>query len=337
MGRRVVVLGIAAVLIVAAIVGIVVLRNQSDDTSSEASTPNTSITPGTDPTTSTSTSTVLPTSVTATIDLTAALPRLEPHQIVSYPIEPPGDLFPTAYATTAPNNRIALLNAATGVVRFIDGTTRMDITQYPTDVPTIGSQTFIAGNFLVGPDDVLYVDEGGGDTPALVAYGRKGDRYVEIARIPSAIGDGVVMLGRTGVSALGVPAPIMPYVGIDGQPSGATLHIDDLGFTSDAKDVYTLQRGGSTWTVTYVFPLDAGLPTSDGCVLCATAYLGPEKTAVLISKSPDTGGDLKTKLTVLSDQVTTYDTDWNYIGTLDGKMLFDRLDQDSIDLGTAEI
>ena len=113
--------------------------------------PPTSPRPSPDPTT-------FPQAVT--IDLTATLPRLEPHQIASFPIVAPGDLLPTAYATPAPDNRIAILDDVTGVLRFIDGTTRMDITQYGTPVPTIGSQSFISGFVAVGPDDVLYVNEG---------------------------------------------------------------------------------------------------------------------------------------------------------------------------------
>ena len=89
--------------------------------------------------------------------------------------------------------------------------------------------------------------------------------------------------------------------------------------------------------MTYVIPTDAGLPSSDACVICPGAYLGPNTTVVLVTRSPTTGGDLQTKVTVLSDTVVTYNIDWDYIGTLDGKMLFDRLDQDSIDIGTIEI
>jgi hypothetical protein len=105
----------------------------------------------------------------------------------------------------------------------------------------------------------------------------------------------------------------------------------------DSNCTYTVQRGSSTWTVTYVLPPDAGLPPSDECVMRGAAYLGPATSAVLINQSPGAGGELDTKLTVLSDHVTTYDTDWHYIGVLDGKLLFDHLDQDSIDLGTADI
>ena len=58
---------------------------------------------------------------------------------------------------------------------------------------------------------------------------------------------------------------------------------------------------------------------------------------VLTTKSPTVDGDLQTKVSVLSDQVATYDTDWDYIGVLNGQLLFERLDQDSIDLGTVEL
>ena len=138
------------------------------------------------------------------------------------------------------------------------------------------------------------------------------------------------MVGRAG-------PPVMAYVGKDGQPSGAELDTDAFTVTSDSKDVYTAQRGNRTWNVTFVFPADAGLPPSDTCVLCASGYLGPGSTVVLVNKSPANGGDLQTKVTVLADQVTTYDTDWNYIGTLDGKLVFDHLDQDSLDIGTVDM
>ncbi|MBK5333936.1 MAG: hypothetical protein JJD93_18315 [Ilumatobacteraceae bacterium] len=358
--RRVVVWIIAVVLIVGVIVGIGTLRDDDGGTSagdaattvpaatseSTATTPTiatttiatTTIAPTTTPTTATPATYPTPQPTSATVDLAAAVETLEPEQIATFPIAPPGDLFPTAYATTTPDDRIAILDDVTGVVRFIDGTTRMDIAQYPTSIPTIGSQSFVAGYFLVGPDDVFYLNESGDDGfPSMVAYARSGDSYIEVARVSHGIGDSTLVLGRSGVSVAGVADPIMPYVGVDGQPSGATLDLDQLNVTSETKDVYTVDRAGQTWNVTYVFPADAGLPTSDVCVLCPGAYLGPNSTVVLVVKSPTTDGDLQTKLTLLSDAVVTYDTNWNYIGTLDGKMLFDRLDQDSIDIGTVEV
>jgi hypothetical protein len=358
--RRVVVWGTAVVLMVGALIAIGKLR---DDDSASTGDPSTTIpaattetsasttptetiaiTPITSPASSSSaaTSTTLPNPapISATVDLSAPVETLQPEQIATFPIAPPGDLFPTAYATTAPNNRIAILDDVTGVVRFIDGTTRMDIAQYPTSIPTIGSQAFVAGYFFVGPDDVFYLNESSGAAdghPAMVAYARSGDTYGEVARVSHGVGDSTLVLGRTGVSVVGVADPIMPYVGVDGQPSGATLDVDQLTITSEIKDVYTVHRAGHTWSVTYVIPADAGLPDSDTCVLCPSAFLGPNGTVVLVNRSPTTDGDLQTKLTILSDMVVTYNTDWNYIGTLDGKMLFDRLDQDSIDIGSIEI
>ena len=361
--RRVVVWIIAVVLIVGVIIGIGTLRDDDSGTSAgdaattvQAATAETTastlttaatttIAPTTTPTTATpATSATLPTPdpISATVDLSAAVETLEPEQIATFPIAPPGDLFPTAYATTAPNNRIAILDDVTGVVRFIDGTTRMDITQYPTSIPTIGSQSFIAGYFFVGPDDVFYVNEinqnDSDGHPEMVAYARSGDSYKEVARFSHGVGDSTLVLGRSGVSIIGVADPLMPYVGVDGHPSGATLDLDELTITSDGKDVHTFERAGQSWNVTYVIPTKAGLPTdTDGCVICPDAFLGPNSTVVLVVRSPGTDGDLQTKLTLLSDKVVTYNTDWDYIGTLDGKMLFDRLDQDSIDIGAIEI
>ena len=319
----------AGVLIVAGGVGIVVRRNDSSAATSDSTVE----------TSTAATSTTLAPALPVTIDLTSAVTELDPMLIVSYPIEPPGDVHPTAFATVAPGERIALLNNVTGVVRFIDGATRMDITQYPTEVPVIGSPSFVANDFFVGPDDVLYVDEGSADQALqIVAYARTGDKYLEVARAPHASSDGQLVLGASGVATIGQPdAPILAYVGKDGQPSGAKVEGDRLSLQlpSANQNIYTVGRGTRSWVVSYEFPPDAGLPESDSCVLCATAHLGPDDAVVLTNKSPTPDGDLQTKLTVLSDQVTTYDTDWDSIGVLGGKMLFDRLDQDSIDFGTA--
>jgi hypothetical protein len=274
---------------------------------------------------------------TVTIDLTATLPRLEPHQIASFPIVAPGDLFPTAYATPAPNNRIAILDDVTGVLRFIDGTTRMDITQYRTPVPTIGSQSFISGFVGVGPDDVLYVNEGSSGGTSLAAYARKGDTYDEVARVGNDNDNAALMLGPAGVVATGVTLPVLAYVGTDGRPSGATLEVDALTTTAGPANTYSIDRSGTVWNVTYVLPADTGLPPSEKCSLCAVGALGPDRSVVLTTKSPTVDGDLQTKLSVLSDDAATYDTQWDYIGVLNGQLLFDRLDQDSIDIGTADV
>lgn len=333
--RRLVMWALAVDMVVLALIAVIVLRRDS-----AASRPATTTIPA-------ATTTIAATTVPATtapaapievlVDLTATVPRLEPHEIVSFPMPPLGDLHPAAFVATAPNNRIAILDDVTGVVRFIDGTTRMDTTQYPTAVPTIGAQAFVANDFLVGPDDVLYVNENDGGSEALVALARTGDKYTEVARAPHDTGIGTLRLGRSGVSAPGSADPIMPYVGVDGRPSGTVVEVDDLVVTSPTKDVYDVQRAGRSWVATYVFPPDSGLPPSQTCVLCASASLGPGDSVVLVNHAPGAGGDLQIKVTVLSDQAATFDTDWTYVGTLGDQMLFDRFDQDSLDLGTFQI
>jgi hypothetical protein len=346
-GKKIVTLVVMFLLLEALVVAVNTRRNF--DRITDPGTSPTTDAPTTAPTTSEpiASTTVVPTSAAAvtslpaprdvTIDLTATLPRLEPHQIASFPIVAPGDLLPTAYATPAPDNRIAILDDVTGVIRFIDGTTRMDITQYGTPVPTIGSQSFISGFVAVGPDDVLYVNEGSADNTSLAAYARTGDKYKEVARVANDTGNVPLMLGPNGVMAMGTPTPLMPYVAADGQPSGATLDLDELATTAGPDDTYSVDRSGTIWNVRYLLPADTGLPPSETCTLCASGHLGPAGSVVLTTKSPTADGDLQTKLSVLSDQVTTYDTDWDYIGVLNGQLLFDRLDQDSIDLGTVDL
>ena len=56
---------------------------------------------------------------------------------------------------------------------------------------------------------------------------------------------------------------------------------------------------------------DCRIPTR---VLCL-ALSGPN-TRLACHSVADGGGDLQTKLTVLSSTVVTYDTSWDYIGTL---------------------
>ena len=123
------------------------------------------------------TPTTIPAPRAVTIDLTATLPRLEPHQIASFPIVAPGDLFPTAYATPAPDNRIAILDDVTGVLRFIDGTTRMDITQYGTPVPTIGSTVVHLRVRRRRARRRAVRQRGRRRRDIVAAYARNGDRY----------------------------------------------------------------------------------------------------------------------------------------------------------------
>jgi len=55
---------------------------------------------------------------------------------------------------------------------------------------------------------------------------------------------------------------------------------------------------------------------------------------VVFNHAAGPGGDVLTKLTVLSDTITTYDTDWTYVGVLGDAMLFSKLTQSVIEIGT---
>ncbi|HEY0520511.1 MAG TPA: hypothetical protein VGC84_13535, partial [Ilumatobacteraceae bacterium] len=189
MNRRRTIVGVVAIVLVAiAVAGIVIARRDSDDeivagtratTIAPTITTSTTTTPATPVTTATSV--VAKDPIVAQINLADVVSRLEPTEIVAFPITPPGDLQPTAYATIASGNRIVILDDVSGVIRFVDGATRMDITQYAIDVPTIGSQSFVSRDVLVGPDDIVYVNEGdAAGKYAVVAYGRTGDSYVEV-------------------------------------------------------------------------------------------------------------------------------------------------------------
>lgn len=166
-----------------------------------------------------------------------------------------------------------MLDDVTGVIRFLDGTTGSEVAHYPTDLPTIGSTSLLAGSLVVGPQDVLYVNEVSAEPGiALVAYGLVDDSYVEIARVSRDAGTGALTLGRDGVTEAGSGTLIMPYVvAPDGSSSGLQLDVVEPSIKSDGGDAYTVRSGDRIWKVNYVFPDDAGLPQQVTCVLCPTA------------------------------------------------------------------
>ncbi|HEY0520313.1 MAG TPA: hypothetical protein VGC84_12540, partial [Ilumatobacteraceae bacterium] len=140
-----------------------------------------------------------------------------------------------------------------------------------------------------------------------------------------------------GVTSIATPENVlMVYVDTHGQPSGSRTDGDVVGLNSTGNS-YSVTRGESTWNATYVFPPDSGLAPSNACVLCAAAYRGPGSSVVLVNKSPTTDGDLQTKVSVLGDTVVTFDSDWDYVGDLSGALLFARLDQNQIRLGTVNL
>ena len=285
--------------------------------------------------------TVLPTTVATaapapvTIDLAAPVGRIVPAVIASFPISPPGDLFPTAFATPAGPRRFAVLDDVTGQLRFVDAATAAVLATYSTPVPVIGDQIFIGGLVAVGPDDVLYVEQSdSGGQGQLVAYAPRSGSYVEVARVADPASPAVTLqLGRTGVVDSGSPgSPLLAYVGVDGKPSGAI--VSESGYTLHAEgDHYRVERDNRSWAVAFTLPPESGMPTPAVCPLCLPSAAGPHGSVVLFNHAPGPGGDVLTKLTVLSDTITTYDTDWSYVGVLGDAMLFSKLTQSVIEIG----
>ena len=373
--RRGVVIGAAAAVVAAAIVGVIALSQTSgrktivdtpptdlDTTPASATTlvPTTITEPATTvvaptssapPQVSSSFPTTLPPPTTAvpdftgvtTIDLGQPAPPLQPTTIASYPQTPPGDLFGTSAAAVAPGNRVAVLDLATGELRFLDATTGAELSRFTVMMPTMPQSAYLSRLTFVGPDDVLYLADlgSGGNTneSAFVAYAPNGDSYVEVARVPFGFGDAPISLAPTGIAFGGDPAhPIMPFVGLDGQASGATLDIDQITRGCAPGDIFTFERQGRSWEITYVQHPDVE-PLRDACVqLDAPEFAaGPTGTVVVSYWVPKPDGDVQQRFTILGDDITSYDSDWQYIGATSDALVFAHSDQDSIDIGTVTI
>jgi RNA polymerase sigma-70 factor, ECF subfamily len=143
----------------------------------------------------------------------------------------------------------------------------------------------------------------------------------------------VFHLGRHGINETA-----MPYVGADGQPSGATLDLDDVVSMCTGDGIGTYTRLGRSWSVKVVYPAD--VPPASGCDHMDPVpnwERGPKGTVVLVRHAPQPSGDILQGVSILGDNITSYDTDWNYVGSTDDALIFSKLDQDSIDIARLQI
>lgn len=262
------------------------------------------------------------------IDLSQPSLVLELAVIASFPqVSLPNG--PPYWVAPASDGRIAVLEASTSVVRFLDSTTGLETARSSTDIPPAS-----VGGFLVGPDDVLYVnqvDDDGG--PMLVAYGRRDARYVDLGPRAPGVGDQTLVLGVSGIAVMaGMTQPLLAYVGADGAPSGATVAVADLRDFQIHDLSVDLARGALAWTVQYA--TNQCLTTSGGGALCVNVQFGPGDAVVLADQVARPDAARPTKLTVLSaNGAISWDTDWGYVGSVGQKLLLVRDHNGSFEIG----
>jgi hypothetical protein len=166
---------------------------------------------------------------------------------------------------------------------------------------------------------------------------------VEVARHEYGPIDMTYHLGPKGIGENfeGIPGePLMPFVGVDGQPSGATLDIDPLVVECTADNSYKFTRQGHSWDVSYVFPADVNTTEATPCT--ATGFVpdatrGPNRSVVLVQIAPQASGDILHRVTILGNAITSYDTDWEYVGSTNDALIFSKTDQDSVDIARLPI
>jgi hypothetical protein len=274
-----------------------------------------------DPISPPSSTVVLPDVDPTVIDLSQAAPALVPTVLASYPRSTSADGVPQLVIGSTGSDEIAVLDSTTGVVDFLARESGQVLRSTPVSLAP-GSTTCCFLYF--GPDDIMYVNQLESGSPEFAAYALIDDAYVEIARRAFWTGDVPVALLADGIGYLGEDAPGVPFVGADGQPSGATLDIEPLRFDARGR----MGRGDSVWDVTY--------PAAT-CEGCSAVQLGPGTSVVLTDAIPDGSGVYR--LTVLDGpRVTQWDSaDWFYVGPLDGALLLERRVGDRVEIGIVEL
>ena len=255
------------------------------------------------------------------VDFTVDAPAIDPTHLQS---------ANSGFADVTVDDRLVV--ASSEVVVFFDGATGEALSGFtwaPNDTRTV---------FGIGPDDVLYVNEQTDEGNTLVAYAPDGDQYVEVARVPHLWGDLDPGLDETGVALIdanGSPSHF-DYVDATGVPSGKTMTQPIVSFNDSPQNVCDFTTPAARYRLSFVWP--ATHVDDETFYGCDGLSVGRGDTAVLTSVDYQTGGDLDTRITILSDSPTTFRSNgWSYVGQIGTRLFFTSDTGDgSIDIGTIE-
>jgi hypothetical protein len=269
-----------------------------------------------------------------TLDVSAPNPDLTPDVRVVL-TRPAGDLNVIPFDESS----FAIVDSTTDLMDFYDAATGERLRQTTIDVPN----PWIAWAAF-GPDDVLYSYEGeqealnpeGLHVVEFVARAPTADGYREVARVPYHVGDGFWGLGETGVYVWERSNVVLPYVNHDGTPSGATREEIPVVQELD-RQTLKVSRGTHSWTVYYVG--SHCFDPEETMLLCLTGGLpGPGESVVLIDyfSANDPNRPMESKITLLADTITTWDTSWRYVGVVGANLLVTRTLNGRIEVGLIE-
>lgn len=258
--------------------------------------------------------------MTVVIDLTRPASQLEPRVVASRPWSTT-DGIPNVVVAPAGPGQIAVLDAIDGVVEFIDTDTGEAVR---TTALPLADEARPCCWMFVGPDDVLYVNQIESGLPEFVAYAPTDAGYREVARTMHGTGDSTLMLGATGITGLGFDPPVVPFVGVDGQPSGATLPVEPFQFSPSGDGI---GRGESAWQLSYIGQrLD-----SSGAI-----QPGPGRAVVVTEGLLDEPWSVRMVL-LDGNSVHEWDSAWWYVGPIADALIVDRIVGDQIEVGVVAV
>ncbi|HRE01040.1 MAG TPA: hypothetical protein PLV68_07045, partial [Ilumatobacteraceae bacterium] len=179
-----------------------------------------------------------------------------------------------AVVAAAPGNRIAVVDPA-GSVSFLSATGAV-VSSASIAIPA----GFSFAACAVGPDDVLYLFDRDGASPAIRVFARSGSTYRQIATNATSQGHRALAATRHGIGVIDEPGSlIQPYLSVGGAPSGRTLDIDQMHWSMRPNGEMTVARGEHFRVVRY---------TANQCLLdtsnsgeCITVGLGSGHDVVL--------------------------------------------------------